>query len=444
MALREVNSTIDLLVYLSMIGMEMKSLKQRSVPRRVAGFLCACVVALALFLRTLVITWFLRPVRNWWSPSPFTAPVTPAEFFALLQSGDTERVKSVLRAGRDPNALVPDPSAAPSRGKNRKLPLSVAVGLANRDLVEVLVRHGANPFKCVFKQKTPLDLAMELDKVPLVESMLRLCIGTKSPRAVLRKKVKVTLRNALCQAVRKNNASLCRLMLQYGADPFADRCTSHWEVLVDCWRHRDHSRGAASDWGATEPNAFRAAVRQGNIAIVRSILQHSLDSEHTPTQSVHRTVHQSIIDIVDIVDKHPARTRQLLGVLREILRLWDALAVAMETTLQETERPALIHAVMVCSTNDPRRLGCVHALLTGGENRACAGHKATSRGVVFKLPIVLPQQDFGRQDFFANYSEQFYTAPRISGHLKRWRAVAVLGILCPDHDQNIYVGGCRV
>ncbi len=188
------------------------------------------VTGLVLFIRNLVVKWIYKPARNWWNPSPYCAPVTPAEFYALLESNAVDRVKQVLGAGRNPNALVPDPRHPHGGSTGRKLPLTVCVTLGRKDMTEVLVRHGANPFKTVYNQMSPLELAVDQDKVHLAEAMLRLCLGMKSPRAVVRKPVKQILAHALYQAVMKNNSSMCRLLLQYDADPFADQCISGWEV----------------------------------------------------------------------------------------------------------------------------------------------------------------------------------------------------------------------
>ena len=135
-----------------------------------------------------------------------------------------------------------------------------------------------------------------------------------------------------------------------------------FQVLFDCFSNR-HVQ--ALDW-RTEPNAYRAAIKQGNISIIRSILQHRLDvmDEDKHKLEVHRIIHQSIIDIIDTVDKHPKKTKEQLAILREIMKFWCACEIDIQTL--EADRPALIHSVMICSTHDPRRLGVVYTLLKGG------------------------------------------------------------------------------
>ena len=201
-----------------------------STSKRMIYFLYTFVAGLIMFIQNFVIKWIYKPLRNWWNPSPYSVPVTPAEFYALLEANDIEQVKRTLGAGRNPNALVPDPRHPRGRTTERKLPLSVAVTQGKKDMTEVLVRHGANPFKSVYKQKSPVELAVDLDRASLVEAMLRLCLGMKPPNAVLRKKVKIILANILYQSVEKNNGSLCRLLLQYGADAFSNRFLSYWQV----------------------------------------------------------------------------------------------------------------------------------------------------------------------------------------------------------------------
>ena len=203
---------------------------QNSISKRLIHFLYKFVAGLVMFIQNFVIKWIYKPLRNWWNPSPYSVPVTPAEFYALLEANDIEQVKRALGAGRNPNALVPDPRHPKGRTTERKLPLSVAVTQGKKDMTEVLVRHGANPFKSVYNQKSPIELAVDLDRATLVEAMLRLCIGMKPPNAVLRKKVKIILANILYQTVKKNNGSLCRLLLQYGADAFSNRFLSYWQV----------------------------------------------------------------------------------------------------------------------------------------------------------------------------------------------------------------------
>ena len=204
--------------------------QQTTVPKRIMYFLYKFVAGLAMFIMNFVIKWIYKPLRNWWNPSPYSAPVTPAEFYTLLETNDIVKVKQALGAGRNPNALVPDPRHPKGRTTERKLPLTIAITLGKRDMTEVLVRHGASPFKSVYKQKSPIELAIELDKTNLVEPMLRLCLGMKPPNATVRKRVKIILGNTLYQSVKKNNTSLCRLLLQYGADAFCNTFVSYWQV----------------------------------------------------------------------------------------------------------------------------------------------------------------------------------------------------------------------
>lgn len=143
---------------------------------------------------------------------------------------------------------------------------------------------------------------------------------------------------------------------------------SLFQVLANFCRNKQFSRQSSVDWGM-EPNAYSAAIKQANIAIIRTILQSGHDSTDLDRTLVHvlKAIHQSIIDVIDTLDKHPKRTRQLLAILREVLRFWCDDRVP-EVTIPEVEyRPALINSVMMCSTHDPKRLGAMYTLLKAGD-----------------------------------------------------------------------------
>ena len=96
--------------------------EQTRLSRQIMYILYRFITCLAMFVQNFVIKWIYKPFRNWWSPSPYSVPVTSAEFYALLEANDVEGVKQALGAGRNPNALVPDPRHPKGNTTQRKLP----------------------------------------------------------------------------------------------------------------------------------------------------------------------------------------------------------------------------------------------------------------------------------------------------------------------------------
>ncbi len=179
-----------------------------------------------------------------------------------------EGVKAVLQAGWNPNGEAIDPRDLKGNTGGRRLPLSVAVNTGSAAMTELLVRHGANPFRHLPNQKTPIELAITRNKCQIVESMMRLSIGQAPPGARIKNSVRQVMSSALYESVLRDNIASCRVLLQYGADPFRTVPVSPWSVFLQGALDSSHGRNQLQDW-RDDPNAYWAAVKQGNIQIVR-------------------------------------------------------------------------------------------------------------------------------------------------------------------------------
>ncbi len=237
--------------------------------------------AFILLLRNLCVKWIYKPIYNWVNPSPYREPISPTDFFLLLEAKNVEGVKAVLPAGWNQHGAAIDPRDLKGNTGGRRLPLTVAVNTGSVAMTELLVRHGANPFRHLPNQKTPIELAISRNKCQLVESMMRLSVGQAPPGAKIKNSVRQVMSSALYESVLRDNVATCRLLLQYGADPFRNVPVSPWQVFLQGALDSSHGRNQLQDW-RDDPNAYWAAVKQGNIHIVRYAVLKGYRSQYLP------------------------------------------------------------------------------------------------------------------------------------------------------------------
>lgn len=185
------------------------------------------------------------------------------QLFAAIDEGDTERVRALLAAGADPDAEVPAPLDATMLERFRKdfllyyvtkesglTPLMFAAARGHRDIVELLLAHGAKKNARTKRHGTDaLWLSGYAGRVDVIQFLLGIEPGSEADRTM----VEVDL-SSQTATLSRDNSALSSVPISSGKRKFE---TPKGEYVVT----NKHRHWKSTLYGASMPFYLRLSCR---------------------------------------------------------------------------------------------------------------------------------------------------------------------------------------